>query len=87
LTAVDGPIDAGTYVVETREETIEGASFVGYRRISTAITIASKTYGASSRQVVEIDPVELECALKRDKEHRIVAEAAEANHVGARAKQ
>lgn len=60
LTAVDEPIKGGTYVVEMLDETIEGLSFVGYRRISTSITIASNTYGAAVRQVIEVDPSELE---------------------------
>lgn len=68
LKDVGQPIDAGAYVIETLEEAIHGLSFVGYRRVSTTITIPSKTYGASSRQVVEIDPAELAGALSLDKE-------------------
>jgi Flp pilus assembly protein TadB len=79
LTATDDPISAGSYVVETIEETIEGATFVGYRRISTTITIASKSYGGAARQVIEIDPVELENALKCDKERQVISAQAKAN--------
>ena len=61
------------------EETIEGLSFVGYRRVLTSITIASKIYGAAARQVIEIDPFELEYARKRDKERQVVTEPAPAN--------
>lgn len=74
LTAADDPIRAGTYVVETLEETIEGVTFVGYRRVSSTITIASKSYGAAVRQVIEIDPLELEIALKLDKDRQFMSE-------------
>lgn len=68
LAAADDPISAGTYVVETLEESIEGASFIGYRRVSTTMVVSSTSYGTASRQVIEIDPAELEQALARDKE-------------------
>ena len=83
LTATDDPISAGTYVVETLEEAIEGASFVGYRRVSTTITIASKSFGGAARQVIEIDPVELETALRCDKERQVISEHAKANAAAA----
>ena len=83
LQSVDEPISAGTYVVETTEETIEGISFVGYRRISTVITIASKAYGASARQMIEIDPLELDLALAHDKEKQTMLELEAANPVAA----
>lgn len=66
LTGVDELLDAGQYDVDTLEEAIEGASFVGYRRLSTTLTINSKTYGAAARQVIEIDPLDLANALASD---------------------
>lgn len=79
LTAIDEPISPGTYVIETLEEAIEGVSFIGYRRLSTTLTIASKSYGAAARQVIEIDPAELELALVIDKEQRPISEPGEAD--------
>jgi hypothetical protein len=37
LAGVDEKFDAGTYIVETREEMIEGLSFIAYRRVATTI--------------------------------------------------
>lgn len=59
-------LDAGSYLVETLEERIEGLSFVAFRRVSTTITITSKAFGSAARQVVEIDPGDLEAALALD---------------------
>lgn len=34
---MDEKLDAGTYIVETLEELIDGLSFVAFRRVSTTI--------------------------------------------------
>ena len=39
LTGVDEVLPAGSYVVQTDEELIEGLSFLSYRRIATAIIL------------------------------------------------
>jgi hypothetical protein len=66
LSAFEGEQPAGTYTVETIEEPIGGLSFVAYRRVSTTITLVSRQFGLGSRQVVTIDPLDLEAAQKRD---------------------
>lgn len=66
LSGIDEKLEAGAYDVETREELIEGLSFVAYRRVSTTIVMAAKGYGRAARQVVEIDPVDLEVAQQID---------------------
>ena len=66
LPAVEGEHPPGTYAVETTEVPIEGLSFVAYRRVSTTIVLASSQFGAGSRQVVAIDPSDLEAAQRRD---------------------
>jgi hypothetical protein len=63
--AVDGLLPPGSYVVETDEELIPGISFLAYRRVRTTM-ILPIAFGA--RQVVTIDPQELEVALVRDAE-------------------
>jgi hypothetical protein len=68
LGGVDGEQPAGTYTVETAEEPVGDLSFIAYRRVSTTIILASGQFGAASRQVVTIDPVELMAARKRDAE-------------------
>ncbi len=66
LAGVDEKFDAGTYVVETREEMIEGLSFVAYRRVETTIEAPFKGFGQAARQVTTIDPKDLEMAMNRD---------------------
>lgn len=66
LAGIDEILEAGTYIVETLEEVIEGLSFVAYRRVSTTIVTAGKGYGPGARQVITIDPRDLEAAQERD---------------------
>ncbi|AGK58614.1 hypothetical protein HYPDE_34713 [Hyphomicrobium denitrificans 1NES1] len=67
LSGIEGIYPSGTYAIEVSEETIEGVSFVAYRRIQTTIDLPSNT-AYMSRQVVEIEPADLEEALARDLE-------------------
>ena len=55
LAGIEEILEAGTYIVETLEELIEGLSFVAYRRVSTTIVTAGKGYGQAVRQVITID--------------------------------
>ncbi len=66
LAGVEGEQPAGTYAVETTEEPISGLSFLAYRRVSTTIEVASGQFGAASRQVANIEPPDLDAALKKD---------------------
>ena len=66
LAGIDEILEAGTYIVETLEELIEGLSFVAYRRVSTTIVTAGKGYGQAVRQVITIDPRDLEAAQEQD---------------------
>ena len=71
LAGVDEKLAGGTYVVETLEEAIEGLSFIAYRRVSTTIERAAKGYGQAARQVIAIDPRDLEAAQELDAEIEI----------------
>ena len=64
IEGIEGEHPSGSYVVETIEEEIGGLSFLAYRRVSTTIVLRS---GQSSRQVVTIEPQELEAAQARDR--------------------
>jgi hypothetical protein len=66
LAGVDEKFEAGTYEVETVEELIEGLSFVAYRRVATTIELPVKSLGGSARQVLTIDPKDLEVAIAAD---------------------
>jgi hypothetical protein len=66
LAGIEEMLEPGTYIVETVEEMIEGLSFVAYRRISTTIEMDVNGLGQRARQVVAIDPVDLQRAQERD---------------------
>ena len=66
LAGVDGVQPAGTYTIETVEETLDNLSFVAYRRVSTTIVLPAVSIPTRQRQVVPIDPRDLEAATKRD---------------------
>ena len=66
LAGIDEKLKAGTYDVETCDELIEGLSFVAYRRLSTTIVVAAGGYGDAARQMIAIDPLDLEVAQKID---------------------
>ena len=63
-TAVTQP--AGTYTVETVNSTLDNLSFIAYRRVSTSIMLPAIGAAARQRQVIFIDPLQLEAAVKRD---------------------
>jgi hypothetical protein len=62
LVGVDGVQPAGTYAVDTDEETIDALSFVAWRRVATTIQLRHDGATAAYR----IDPVDLEASLLRD---------------------
>jgi hypothetical protein len=63
LAGVDRVLSPGNYPVVTDEELIEGLSFPVYRRVATMILAPS---GASSLEMVTIDPFDLAAAQERD---------------------
>ena len=75
LEGVDGQLPAGTYSIETIEEPIEGLSFLAYRRVSTTIELVTGGGATLSRQVVTIDPRDLEAAEKKDVEAQHVPQS------------
>jgi hypothetical protein len=70
LQGVDGMQPPGTYTVETDEEQIPGLSFLAYRRMTTTITLPIPYGGGAVRQVVPIDPADLEAAQMMDLQAR-----------------
>ena len=64
LADVDGIQPAGTYRIQTVDVTLDSLSFLAYRRVSTTIELPAVGTAGSRRQVVTIDPLELEAALK-----------------------
>jgi hypothetical protein len=66
LDGVDGTFPPGTYAVSESREQLEGLSFIGYRRTRTTIELPGSNAAYVSRQLVEVEPAELEAALARD---------------------
>jgi hypothetical protein len=66
LADVDGIQPAGTYRIQTVDVTLDNLSFLAYRRVSTTIELPAVGTVSARRQVITIDPVELEAALKKD---------------------
>jgi hypothetical protein len=65
LKGVGRTLPAGEYRVVTDEELIEGISFPVYRRVATMIFVPAPQ-GASSIEMVTVDPLDLQAALERD---------------------
>jgi hypothetical protein len=67
LDEIDHEIPAGSYTVETEEETLDNVSFVAYRRIATRIFVPSGRGVTNAIQMWEIHPNGLAFALSQDR--------------------
>ncbi|MEP9374959.1 hypothetical protein [Mesorhizobium sp. KR1-2] len=68
LYGFDAPQPAGEYIVDQDDELIEGISWVAYRRVATFIHLPAIRAGTMTRQIIQIDPADLEAALEKDRE-------------------
>ncbi|HZH12096.1 MAG TPA: hypothetical protein VEZ24_17225 [Microvirga sp.] len=66
LAGLDEIQPAGSYMVQTDEESIEGLSFLAYRRVSTVIFLPLSQGGSGSFQVISVTPEALDAALALD---------------------
>ena len=66
LSVLDGAHPAGTYRVETEEEQLPGLSYSAFQRVRTLLHLPANPAPGQTRQVVEVDPVELSAALAAD---------------------
>jgi len=74
LKGVDRVLPPGEYRVATQEDSIDGLSFLAYRRASTSIFLPLRTDQSgpvsidpsSSGEMMTIDPEDLQRALARD---------------------
>jgi len=67
LAGLDVLQPAGTYRIETVDVELDNVSFLAYRRVSTTIELPAIGAAGLQRQLLTIEPLELEAALKRDK--------------------
>ncbi len=68
LKGVEGAFPPGAYPVEVTEEQLDGLSRMAYRRLSTTIELPASNTACNSRQLVDVEPADLEAALARDVE-------------------
>jgi hypothetical protein len=66
LFAVDGPLPSGRYGVITEEERLESLSFAAWQRVRTLLLLPANSLPGKAREVVPIDPNELDAALAAD---------------------
>lgn len=66
LEGVEGTYPPGTYEVTESREQVDGLSFIGYRRTKTTIELPGSNPAYISRQVVEVEPADIEAALSLD---------------------
>lgn len=66
LADLDGTQPAGTYRIEAVDATLDGLTFLAYRRISTTIELPAIGGGGPQRQLIAIDPLELQAAMAAD---------------------
>lgn len=66
LSGLDEIQAAGTYRIETAEVLLDSLSSAAYLRVATTIEIPAVGTPSRSRQLVTIDPLELEAALNKD---------------------
>jgi hypothetical protein len=67
LSALDGVQPGGQYLVDTDEERIDGISRLAYRRLATSIHLPAISAASNLREVIAVDPGELEAALLEDR--------------------
>jgi hypothetical protein len=68
LRGVERTLPLGTCDIEVTEEPLNGTSRIAYRRVSTTIALPSPNLASVSRQLVQVEPADLEAALARDME-------------------
>jgi hypothetical protein len=59
---------AGDYHVDHDEEAIEGASWLGWRRVGAFIHLPAIGMRGPTQQMVPINPADLDAALEKDKQ-------------------
>ncbi|MCV0396164.1 MAG: hypothetical protein K5872_04695 [Rhizobiaceae bacterium] len=68
LRGFEAPQPPGAYRVERDDEAIEGATWLAWRRIATFIHLPAIGVANGASQMLEIDPDELDAALRKDVE-------------------
>lgn len=67
LEEIGRELPAGSYEIETEEETLDSVNFLAWRRVATRIFIRPKGGSSGGVQMVVVNPANLEDALERDR--------------------
>ena len=67
LQGLDGPEPAGEYRIDHDEESIDGLTWLAWRRVKSYIHLPAIGTGRSTREMAPIDPADLEAAIERDR--------------------
>lgn len=68
LDSIERQWPAGSYTIETEEESLDSNSFVAFRTVCTTMIMHSPPGRAGKHLFIEIDAGELDAALLRDRE-------------------
>ena len=63
---IEGEQVAGTYLIQTTEVPVDSMCLLPFRRLSTTITLPELGNASLSRQIITIDPADLDDALRQD---------------------
>jgi len=66
LPGFDKPQPAGDYRIDHDEESVDGVSWVAWRRVGSFIHLPGIGVRSSTRQMAPIYPADLESAIERD---------------------
>lgn len=69
LNTTVGELPAGTYGIEVDEENISVGELTVYRRVATLLIVQ----GPGTSRTVQVDPTEIEAALKADADRLVVS--------------
>ena len=70
LPGFDGPQPAGSYRVDHDEESIEGVSWLAWRRVGSFIHLPGIGVRAATHEMAPINPADLDAALERDEKSK-----------------
>ena len=70
LSAFELEQPAGSYLVETDEELLDGLSFPVYRRTATYLVLRGKSNGETTSQLLKVDPEELQAVGRSELDSR-----------------
>lgn len=74
LDELETELPPGDYTIETEEESIDGLSFLAFRRIATTLIVRPPVGKRGPTRFWPIDPQGLEAALEQDAERTLKAE-------------